>query len=562
MVLVAALAVVVLGTIGFTRPSGGGYAWWEAMFKSVQLFGFAGGDLDGSEPLSLNIARVLGPLMVGYAAVRGLLALSRDQLRLLGFRLFRRNHVVVAGLGDVGFRLAAELNELGARVIGIDLDPTGPSIEGCRERGISVVFGDATDPDVLHAACVDRAAHLVVAPGLDAVSIDVIAAAGVVTGARTGGPLRILAHIEDRVLWTAMQARALSHRRGAQTAVELFNLYEAAGRLLVSDHFPFRADEIDSGRTPQVLIVSDEPIGEILVVNVARIWRIVRPGARSRVRVDFAGPGSAAASERLIARYPALEDLCELEPWEVDLGSPALRDDDRVRDASATYVALGDEAAGAAAALLLAGASRHARDVVLVINDQRLGAAQLAAGDERIGRIATFGILSRTLTPDFLTGGLTEVMARAMHDSYVSDQLAKGETAETLPHLRPWAQLDEEIKDANRDFAASIPAKMAAVGRIVVPVGLAEIENGAGFFDADEVELLAVAEHERWAQQKLLSGWRYGPKRDDIAKLHPSLVPYKQLSESEKDKDRVAVRELPEMLAQAGFAIERVTGRG
>ena len=83
--------------------------------------------------------------MVGVAAIRGLLVLSREQLRLIGFRLFRRGHIVIVGLGDVGFR-SRDLNELGARVIAIDRDATKPSIEGCRERGISVLVGDATDP--------------------------------------------------------------------------------------------------------------------------------------------------------------------------------------------------------------------------------------------------------------------------------------------------------------------------------------------------------------------------------------------------------------------------------
>jgi hypothetical protein len=123
LVLLAAIGVLILGTIGYSQSSEGDYNWWEAFFKSFQLFAFAGGDVSSNDPLSLNVARVLAPLLVGYAAIRGLVALSREQLRLLGFRLLRRNHVVVAGLGDVGFRLADVLNERGARVIAVDRDP-------------------------------------------------------------------------------------------------------------------------------------------------------------------------------------------------------------------------------------------------------------------------------------------------------------------------------------------------------------------------------------------------------------------------------------------------------
>jgi hypothetical protein len=49
----------------------------------------------------------------------------------------------------------------------------------------------------------------------------------------------------------------------------------------------------------------------------------------------------------------------------------------------------------------------------------------------------------------------------------------------------------------------------------------------------DLTELLAKNAHENWARQRMEEGWRWGPRRDDEHKLHPSLVPYEQLSESE-----------------------------
>jgi hypothetical protein len=51
------------------------------------------------------------------------------------------------------------------------------------------------------------------------------------------------------------------------------------------------------------------------------------------------------------------------------------------------------------------------------------------------------------------------------------------------------------------------------------------------------VERLAEATHDTWARQRLEEGWRYGPRRDDEEKEHPGLVPYQNLSESEKEYD-------------------------
>ena len=51
-------------------------------------------------------------------------------------------------------------------------------------------------------------------------------------------------------------------------------------------------------------------------------------------------------------------------------------------------------------------------------------------------------------------------------------------------------------------------------------------------------ERLAENTHDVWARQRLADGWRYGPTRDDAKKTHPSLVPYAELPESEKEYDR------------------------
>jgi len=44
-------------------------------------------------------------------------------------------------------------------------------------------------------------------------------------------------------------------------------------------------------------------------------------------------------------------------------------------------------------------------------------------------------------------------------------------------------------------------------------------------------------------------------------KQHPSLVDWQNLLESEKEKDRDAVRELPSILGEAGFQILRLPAR-
>ena len=71
------------------------------------------------------------------------------------------------------------------------------------------------------------------------------------------------------------------------------------------------------------------------------------------------------------------------------------------------------------------------------------------------------------------------------------------------------------------------------------------------------VELLAEHAHDIWARQRIDDGWSYGPARRDELKLHPCLVPYCDLPESEKVYDRNAVIGTVRAMLALGFAIER-----
>ena len=70
-------------------------------------------------------------------------------------------------------------------------------------------------------------------------------------------------------------------------------------------------------------------------------------------------------------------------------------------------------------------------------------------------------------------------------------------------------------------------------------------------------ERLAENAHDRWAQQRLSEGWTYGPSRDDERKKHPGLVPYSELSEGEKEYDRIAVLQTLKSIIALGYQIRR-----
>jgi RyR domain len=150
--------------------------------------------------------------------------------------------------------------------------------------------------------------------------------------------------------------------------------------------------------------------------------------------------------------------------------------------------------------------------------------------------------------------GMNEQLAKAIHESYRQHAIDRGDSVETGDSVQPWDQLPEDLKDSNREQAWDIGRKLAMVGLSAVPRGTAS--GGVSLSDRD-IEKLAKAEHRRWMNERTAKGWRHGPVRDNNCKLHPDLVDWEYLSEESRDKDRSAVRAIPEHLAAAGLQVIR-----
>ena len=70
-------------------------------------------------------------------------------------------------------------------------------------------------------------------------------------------------------------------------------------------------------------------------------------------------------------------------------------------------------------------------------------------------------------------------------------------------------------------------------------------------------EKIAENVHEVWAQGRISQGWTYGEQRDDENKKTPCLVPYAELSDTEKEYDRNTAIETLKLIVALGYKIEK-----
>lgn len=70
-------------------------------------------------------------------------------------------------------------------------------------------------------------------------------------------------------------------------------------------------------------------------------------------------------------------------------------------------------------------------------------------------------------------------------------------------------------------------------------------------------EAIAENAHEVWAKTRKNQGWTYGPERDDAKKLHPDLIPYNLLPESEKEYDRQMAINTIKLVKKLGWDLKK-----
>jgi hypothetical protein len=160
-----------------------------------------------------------------------------------------------------------------------------------------------------------------------------------------------------------------------------------------------------------------------------------------------------------------------------------------------------------------------------------------------------------------LEGELLERLAGAAHEVFCEGLRARGYTSGPMEDderkisdsLVAFEDLAEFKREQNRGNVRDIPAKLERIGCVMVPArdGLPPFA-----FAPDEVEALAGEEHERW-MNGLGEGWRHGSPTDKARKISEAYLPWERLSESERERDRDLVREIPKILARAGYAVVR-----
>jgi Trk K+ transport system NAD-binding subunit len=155
------------------------HTWPDGVYRSISVIAtgaeMGGGQYEGWGKVFVSFLRVTGIALV--AAFTAIFTNYMLRARLGGaFEMRRipdRGHVVVCGLGNVGFRVVEQLRKLDESVVVVERKLDNAFVASCRRQGAAVVHGDCTVKDVLQQARVETASAVIAATSSDLVNLEI-----------------------------------------------------------------------------------------------------------------------------------------------------------------------------------------------------------------------------------------------------------------------------------------------------------------------------------------------------------------------------------------------------
>ena len=201
----------------------------------------------------------------------------------------------------------------------IEKDANNDFVRVCREMGIIVLVGDATDKKLLKKACVHKARYLVAISGKDGTNVEI----AVHTyqkikkkrDVHTVG-LNCRVHIVDGGLRTALKQHRVFTETLERFTISMFDIYENSARLLFKDHpLDYVFISASDPRSVHLIIVGFGQMGEAVLLQAVRMGHFAN---RKKLRATVVGREANRRKINIYHRHPQFEQVCDAEFIEME----------------------------------------------------------------------------------------------------------------------------------------------------------------------------------------------------------------------------------------------------
>jgi hypothetical protein len=550
-VILFGLAAFGLGLWGWRLTNPG---WVDNIFRTFQLLTLQFPHDAGSPHWQLNWARFLVPSIAFFQSYRLVLRAIRSPARLAMIGLRFGHIILVPGKGAAGRAMLREVQMLDLRAVAVAPDLLANERSRMEEYRLPILNVDPFVDTTWHLTRAERAGLVIVSHGSDVDNLNiVVTVADALRSRRHGDGPMLVVTLENEMLAEQVDVALDIAARQSSLRYRRLSLPVEAARMMFTDP-PLAERKIDRKEASHVIIVGLGPGARAVLHHALTLGQDT--ASAGPVITILASDKELAAEPLLPDGIPAYIATVRLIPCDLSSGLPEGAMDWMLADAppvALLCVCLADDA-GVTVGIALArqAALRMWPDFTIAVHQSREDRFLHLLARENTGlghaRLRPFGGILPAGTLQRLQSESDDILPRAVHEQYL-ETLRRLDTPGGT--LISWEALPENMRHANRAAADHMMVKLAAIG-----CGVAPGEVGTFAFTDAEIDGLARVEHRRWSAERLLRGWRLGA-RDNDRRFHPDLIPFEDLPEGGRGKDRDAVRIMPEVLALAGLSISR-----
>lgn len=557
------LTAFILAIIGFNTlflNAGVDRNFLDLAFHAMKMFGMEfADDYKSPLPISLEIARWLGPGVLLYAATKAIIFFIKKELKYFSAKFFN-NHIIVTSLNEKTKYLVNDLLNNGRKVIVVPETEDSDEISIQGNADITILEGEFSNTKFLKKIAAHKAKYFVFAGNDEANISNAILTYNFLINNRLKKKQIIFTHAaDDRKFRELSELNFFEeitklNSKNKNCEIRIFSGNERISRNIFNSFAPDIFIPVNKINDEQIhtAVIGSNDLALSMIIRLARLGNFAN---LKKMKITLYYEGSQML-DNLNYSYPNLDKIVDLIPIEtrLDYLTPDLieKSNNDHPFASIYIVCEDDELSGKVLNTLSKVDSKNELKVILALENPD-GILNRWYNSELLDNINLYkiNITERSFTEESIISEKTDELAKKVHEFYLPSPEKRD--PEKSSH-KEWELLPVDFKNQNREQADHIYVKLRALGCKAVSFNSPEPE-----FKIDRksemFEILSEMEHNRWMAHMYLSGWQFGETRNDKRKIHTDLIPYPDLSEQVKDWDRNAIENIPKLLSLVNLKI-------
>ncbi len=566
------LVVFIIGLISvfLAFPTNNLIDFFENLSRTIQLF------LPGRILLEvpegawyLALAKLLGGLIVFMIIAQVIFQFFINQYQVWRLQQ-KQNHIVITGFGYCGQQFALAALAEKKEVVAIELEPSEQQQAFVSQNNnLTLLSGNPSDKATLFQAAVHKAERVIFANNDNLINIQAVTNLRKILLEQPCVTQKT-AHIQIDDPDFVESLKEYPHFLKEDKALKVisFNRYSLAARRLLLSYPLYQYADLRGQDRIRVAIFGFGHKGQQLALQIALNIHYKDFQTPEILVIE---PNASQRGQEFLSRYSGYSQICQIDFIDFDIHKQALDIPNQAiasafnltepqsflqalegkannsaygQNLTAILVCFETDYKNITAALRLRTKSQQSRFAlapIFVEMTQDLQALSVEVNQTPYFAevVQHFGQVEQICTWQEIVEGSSDELAKFLHNAY---SVRYGDS-------RTWANLSETYRDANRGAADHLGVKLASIGYWVADDPSNWGRSVDLTVDSEAKELMAILEHKRWNAERLLNGWKYGKVRDDRRKIHPCLVPFEELPENEKEKDRTNITDLQDFFA-------------